>query len=153
VLDRAGALAPSLRLFTDAHAARTVAVVGEGARPAYAGALAAAGGRVLRVPEREGHLDLGALLDRLGAGGELPDGVRPVQSLLVEAGPGLATALLRQNLADRLFVFVAPKVLGAGTPTVGDLGIGQMAEARAFAEATWEPVGPDVLLRGYLRAV
>ncbi|HLT45969.1 MAG TPA: bifunctional diaminohydroxyphosphoribosylaminopyrimidine deaminase/5-amino-6-(5-phosphoribosylamino)uracil reductase RibD, partial [Rubricoccaceae bacterium] len=153
VLDRTGALPTSLRLFSDEHAGRTVAVVGEGARPAYAGALEAAGGRVLRAPEPDGHLDLGAVLDRLGAGDGLPDGVRPVQSLLVEAGPGLATALLRRDLADRLFAFVAPKVLGAGTPAVGDLGVGRMAEARAFAEATWEVVGPDVLFRGYLRAV
>jgi diaminohydroxyphosphoribosylaminopyrimidine deaminase/5-amino-6-(5-phosphoribosylamino)uracil reductase len=44
-------------------------------------------------------------------------------------------------------------VLGAGTPAVGDLGIARMAEARGFAEAAWEPVGPDVLFRGYLRVV
>jgi diaminohydroxyphosphoribosylaminopyrimidine deaminase/5-amino-6-(5-phosphoribosylamino)uracil reductase len=153
VLDRAGMLPPSLRLFSDADAGRTVAVVGERAAPAYAEVLKAAGGRVLRAPERGGHLDLDALLAALGAGDGLPDGARAVQSILVEAGPGLATAFLRRDLADRLFVFVAPKVLGAGTPAVGDLGIARMAEARGFAEAAWEPVGPDVLFRGYLRVV
>jgi len=153
VLDRVGALPSSLRLFTDGHAGRTVAVVGEAARPGYARALAAAGGRLLRVPERDGHLDLGVVLDRLGAGEGLPEGQRPVQSLLVEAGPGLATAFLQRDLADRLFVFVAPKVLGRGTPAVGDLGVSRMAEALTSAEAAWEPVGSDVLFRGYLRPV
>ncbi|MDT0631267.1 bifunctional diaminohydroxyphosphoribosylaminopyrimidine deaminase/5-amino-6-(5-phosphoribosylamino)uracil reductase RibD [Rubrivirga litoralis] len=152
VLDRAGALPPGLALFTDG-AAPTVALVSDGAAPPYADALRRAGGAVLRVPERGGHLDLGAALDALGGGADLPNGVRPVQSLLVEAGPGLATALLAADLADRVCWFVAPKLLGAGTPALGSLGAGRMADALAFEDAVWETVGDDVLLRGYRRAV
>lgn len=147
VLDRLGALPPSLRLFADG-AAPTLAVVGEAARPAYADR---DGVTVLRVPEADGHLDLGPLLDRLGAGEGLPEGVRKVQSLLVEAGPGLATALLAQDLVDRVLWFVAPKLLGRGTPAVGDLGTARMADALAFAEAAWETVGPDACVLGSLR--
>jgi diaminohydroxyphosphoribosylaminopyrimidine deaminase/5-amino-6-(5-phosphoribosylamino)uracil reductase len=153
VLDRAGTLPPTLRLFADAHAGRTVAVIGETAAPAYAVPLEAAGGRLLRLPETEGHLDLGLLLDRLGAGTGLPDGTRPVQSLLVEAGPGLATALLRADLVDRLFVFVAPKLTGQGKPGVYGLGIQKMNDALGFAEVAWEPVGADVLFKGYVRSL
>ena len=149
VLDREGALPPTLALFTDEHAAETVAVVSPEAAPAYAGDLAARGGRVLRVPLAGGHVDLGALLDALGAGHSLE---RPVQSVLVEPGPGLATAFLRGGLADRLFAFVAPKVVGAGVPIAGDLGTERMADALVFEESAWETVGPDALLRGYLRA-
>lgn len=152
VLDRTGALSPDLRAFTDG-ASPTLAAVAPGTTPTYADALRQQGGDVLAVPAREGHLDLGALLDRLGTGDGLPPGVRPVQSVLVEAGPGLATALLAQDLVDRVFWFVAPKLTGAGTPSVGDLETDRMAEALAFAESAWETVGPDVLLRGYLRAV
>ena len=74
-------------------------------------------------------------------------------SLLVEAGPGLATALVRQDLADRFFLFVAPKLIGQGIPALGDLGIDRMAEALEFAAHRWEPVGDDLLLRGYRRSV
>ncbi len=152
VLDRTGTLPPTLKLFTDADAGRTVAVVAEGVRPAYAPYLADAGGCVLEVPLHEGRLDLGALLDRLGRGEGLPEGARRVQSVLVEAGPGLATALLERDLVDRLFAFVAPKLVGGdGTPALGPLGVADMAEARGFVDAVWEPVGADVLLRGYLR--
>ncbi|PAP76465.1 riboflavin biosynthesis protein RibD [Rubrivirga marina] len=151
VLDRAGALPPGLGLFTDG-AAPTLAVVADGAAPAYADALAEAGGAVLRVPTHDRHLDLGALLDRLGAGEGMPEGVRPTQSLLVEAGPGLATALLAQDLVDRVLWFVAPKIVGEGTPAVADLRLRKMADALAFVEATWETVGHDVLFRGALRA-
>ena len=150
VLDRTGALPAGLRLFTDG-AAPTLAVTA--AEPPYADALRLHGGAVWTVPERDGHLDLGAVLDRLGAGEGLPAGVRPVQSLLVEAGPGLATALLAADLVDRVWWFVAPKVAGAGTPAVRDLGTTAMADALTFAESRWETVGPDALLVGYRREV
>jgi diaminohydroxyphosphoribosylaminopyrimidine deaminase/5-amino-6-(5-phosphoribosylamino)uracil reductase len=153
VLDRTGALPPDRALFTDAHADHTIAVVGEGhGMPEYADALRDAGGHVLRIPETEaGHLNLTALLTRLGK-----DGGRsapPMQSLLVEAGPGLATALFRQDLVDRFLCFVAPKLVGDGMPSLRSLGIEQMDDALTFAESTWEPVGDDLLFRGYRRAV
>ena len=150
VLDRTGALPPTLGLFADG-AAPTLAVVAQGAGPAYADALHQRGGAVWAVPERDGHLDLGALLDHLGAGADLPAGRRPVQSLLVEAGPGLATALLAADLADRVWWFVAPKVAGLGTPAISDLGTERMADALRFVDSRWETVGPDALLVGYRR--
>ncbi|MFP4229063.1 MAG: bifunctional diaminohydroxyphosphoribosylaminopyrimidine deaminase/5-amino-6-(5-phosphoribosylamino)uracil reductase RibD [Salinivenus sp.] len=153
VLDREGALPPDRTLFTDAHAARTLAVIGENRpAPAYADRLEDAGGHLLCIPETaDAHLDLRALLQCLGtdAGHE----AEPLQSLLVEAGPGLATALLRQDLVDRFFCFVAPKVVGRGTPSIGDLGITEMDDALTFAEQVWEAVGEDMLLRGYCREV
>lgn len=150
VLDRDGTLAPTLQLFTDGHAARTTAIVSDSAQPAYADVLDAAGGGLLRVPLRDDHLDLGALFDLLGEG---QTGRRPLQSLLVEAGPRLATALFREDLVDRYFVFVAPKIIGAGLPTLHDLGTARMADARTFAEHSWEVVGEDLLFRGYRRSV
>lgn len=150
VLDRRGVLPPTLRLFSDTYAGHTVAVVGPEAQPAYAAALDAAGGRLLRIPAPDGKLDLGALLDRLGRDGG-PDG-RPLQSLLVEAGPGLATSLFREDRVDRLLLFIAPKLLGSGLPTLRSLGLTRMADARTFAEHTWETVGDDLLFCGYRQA-
>lgn len=151
VLDRAGTLPPHLKLFADAYASCTTAVVGETARPAYADALRAAGGRLLRLPETDGHLDLQALFQRLGRDGGR-DGV-PMQSLLVEAGPGLATALLRQDLADRVFLFLAPRLFGDGVRALTRLGVDHLADAFTFVDHVWEQVGEDLLFRGYRRGV
>jgi diaminohydroxyphosphoribosylaminopyrimidine deaminase/5-amino-6-(5-phosphoribosylamino)uracil reductase len=154
VLDRSGTLPGVLKLFGVSDAARTVAFVATGGRPAYAESLEAAGGSVVPINERDGHLDLQAILTTLGSGVGLPAGSRRVQSVMVEAGPGLATAFLKADLADRLLAFVAPKLVGDdGIPAVGDLDIDQMAAALQPAESVWEAVGPDVLLRAYLRAV
>jgi len=153
VLDRTGTLSPDRTLFTDAHADRTIAVIGaDRPRPDYADRLTEAGGTILPIPETpDDHLDLPALLQRLGtdAGRE----AEPLQSLLVEAGPGLATALFRQDLVDRFLCFVAPKMVGEGIPAVRDLGITEMDDALTFAEQEWETVGDDVLLRGYCQAM
>ncbi|MEO0557879.1 MAG: bifunctional diaminohydroxyphosphoribosylaminopyrimidine deaminase/5-amino-6-(5-phosphoribosylamino)uracil reductase RibD [Bacteroidota bacterium] len=150
VLDRTGSLPGSLQLFTDDHAARTVVATTPEVTPAYANALRQLGGAVLAVDRAGDHLNLGALLDRLGSGDGLS---RPVQSVLVEAGPGLATALLTQDLVDRVAWFVAPKLIGMGTASVGDLGVPLMAEALGFVGSAWETVGQDALLRGWRRAV
>jgi diaminohydroxyphosphoribosylaminopyrimidine deaminase/5-amino-6-(5-phosphoribosylamino)uracil reductase len=149
VLDRKGTLPPDLKLFTDAHVPKTIAAVGEEVHPAYAEAFEERGGVVLQIHERDGHLNLGVLLDRLGAGVE-PH--RPLQSLLVEAGPGLATALWRADLVDRFALFIAPKLVG-GRRAVDNLFIERMADARTFESHRWEAVGPDMLFVGTRRAV
>ena len=148
VLDRTGALRPDLHLFTDG-AAPTLAV--SATPPGYADVLRQRGGAVLLADVVGGHLDLGAVLDALGAGEGVPDGVRPIQSVLVEAGPGLATALLAADLVDRVWWFVAPRLNGQGTPAIRDLGTKRMADALGFAESRWEAVGPDALLIGERR--
>lgn len=150
VLDRTGALPDGLRLLTDEHAQKTVVAVAEGVRLPYAEGFEARGGVLLPSPLLDGHLSLGALLDALGRG---VGPHRPVQSVLVEAGPALATALWRGDLVDRFFCFVAPKLVGGGLPALGDLGVERMADARAFAEWRWSHVGGDLLFEGFVRHV
>jgi len=68
-----------------------------------------------------------------------------VQSLLLEGGPTLATAFLEAGLVDKLLLFVAPVVGGAGRRFVGDLASPlELSGIRARA------VGEDVLLEAYV---
>ena len=66
-----------------------------------------------------------------------------VQSLLLEGGPTIATAFLAAGLVDKLMLFVAPVVAGAGPRFVGDVA----AEVKGMRARR---VGEDVLLEGYL---
>jgi diaminohydroxyphosphoribosylaminopyrimidine deaminase/5-amino-6-(5-phosphoribosylamino)uracil reductase len=54
---------------------------------------------------------------------------RDRQHVFLEGGPTLAAAFLRAGLVDEIVTYVAPVLLGAGTPAVGDLGISTIAEA------------------------
>lgn len=49
--------------------------------------------------------------------------------VLLEGGPTLLAAFLREGLVDELIVHLAPKLLGAGPPGVADLGVRGIGEA------------------------
>jgi diaminohydroxyphosphoribosylaminopyrimidine deaminase/5-amino-6-(5-phosphoribosylamino)uracil reductase len=57
---------------------------------------------------------------------------RDRQHVFLEGGPTLAAAFLRAGLVDEVVGYVAPILLGAGTPAVGDLGITTLAGAVRF---------------------
>lgn len=58
----------------------------------------------LTLPQNEGKVDLSALIQALGD--------RQFNEVWVEAGPGLAGALLHAGLVDELICYQAPKLLG-----------------------------------------
>ncbi len=57
---------------------------------------------------------------------------RDRQHVFLEGGPTLAAAFLAAGLVDEVVAYVAPMLLGAGTPAVADLGITTMADAMRF---------------------
>ena len=68
-----------------------------------------------------------------------------VQSLLLEGGPTLATSFLAEGLVDKLLLFVAPTLSGAGPRWSGDL-----AAPVALTRLSSSAVGDDVLLEAYV---
>jgi diaminohydroxyphosphoribosylaminopyrimidine deaminase / 5-amino-6-(5-phosphoribosylamino)uracil reductase len=68
-----------------------------------------------------------------------------VQSLLLEGGPRLAAAFLRDDLIDKLLVFVAPKLSGQGPRLFHD-----ETPPRPLTRLTATQVGEDVLLSAYV---
>ena len=79
----------------------------------------------------EGEKELAAVL--------AADGVHHV---LLEGGPTLAAAFLRDGLVDEVVAYVAPVLLGAGATAVGDLGIRSIDEALRL-----EPIDITTLVR------
>ncbi|MBA3384226.1 MAG: dihydrofolate reductase family protein, partial [Actinobacteria bacterium] len=69
-----------------------------------------------------------------------------VQSLLLEGGPTIATAFLERGLIDKLLLFVAPALSGAGPHLFNDF-----AGPRELTHSTVRPVGENLLFEGYLR--
>ncbi|MBX9795399.1 bifunctional diaminohydroxyphosphoribosylaminopyrimidine deaminase/5-amino-6-(5-phosphoribosylamino)uracil reductase RibD [Sphingomonas sp.] len=52
-----------------------------------------------------------------------------VDHLLVEGGAGAAAAFVAAGLVDRLILYRAPILIGAGRAALGDIGLGRLAEA------------------------
>jgi len=71
-----------------------------------------------------------------------------VQSLLLEGGPTLATAFAAAGLVDKLLLFVAPMLAGAGPRFLADL-----PEPVELHDLSARPVGDDLLVEAYIREI
>jgi len=102
------------------------------------GTLAADAPRLdVRLPGLEARSPRPVLLSRDGAAPEgwlhlrAPEEVSalPGDHLLVEGGAETAAAFLRAGLVDRLILYRAPILIGAGKPALGDIGLANLADA------------------------
>jgi GTP cyclohydrolase II len=98
--------------------------------------VAGAGIRVL--PPGPGGVDLAAALRQLRDEG--------VRSVLVEGGAQVITSLLGAGLADRIVVGTAPRIIGAGTEAVGDLGVARVTEGIALRNRSVHLTADDVVM-------
>ena len=98
-------------------------------------------GEVLQVSKTEGHVNLREAFKLLGEKG--------IASVLVEGGQQLSSSLIRDGLVDKLELFIAPKLLGAGTRSFINIGINKMKEIAELKDVQWQKVGDDMLLTGY----
>ncbi len=61
-----------------------------------------------------------------------------VRHLMVEGGSSILSTFLAAELVDELIVYVAPTLLGSGTPALNDLGITTLAKAQRWS---WDDAG------------
>jgi diaminohydroxyphosphoribosylaminopyrimidine deaminase / 5-amino-6-(5-phosphoribosylamino)uracil reductase len=66
--------------------------------------------------------------------------------VLLEGGPTLASAFLREGAIDRILTYVAPILLGGPITAVGDLGVPTITRALRWRFDGADRVGPDLLL-------
>jgi len=143
----------SRRLVHELRAASDAVAVGMGTVRADAPRLDARDVPAVRQPRRlafgRGPLPEGSELElRTGPLAEevaalARDGV---QSLLLEGGPTLAGAFVSAGLVDKLLLFVAPRLSGAGPGLLDAL-----AEPLSLVRLSSRQVGDDVLLEAYVR--
>ncbi|MPQ99122.1 bifunctional diaminohydroxyphosphoribosylaminopyrimidine deaminase/5-amino-6-(5-phosphoribosylamino)uracil reductase RibD [Modestobacter sp. I12A-02628] len=70
-----------------------------------------------------------------------------VRRVMLEGGPTLAAAFLRARLVDEAELHLAPQLLGAGLPLVGELGISTMSGALQWQVVAVDRLGPDTRFR------
>ena len=74
-----------------------------------------------------------------------------VNSILIEAGGILCGEFLKQNLADKIYQFIAPKILGDSSAKsfVEGFKILNINECSNFKIATLKNINPDILFELY----
>ena len=73
---------------------------------------------------------------------------RDVRHLLLEGGPRLARAFLAAGLIDEVVWYVAPVLLGTGSPALADLGIATLGDAIRLRDVHVEQIGEDARISG-----
>ncbi len=129
---------PSARLVATARQHPTLLVTIPGHPPTARAPYQEAGAEVVTVARGEGGLSLRALLQALAQ--------RGVTRVLAEGGAGIAAALLREGLVDRLAWFHAPSVMGGdGMPAAYPLPVDVLAAMPRFRRVAARPLGDDWL--------
>ncbi len=99
------------------------------------------GAQVLVVPENErGWVSLEHLWKKLAEMG--------ITSVLVEGGSTVHTECLKRKMAERMVLFIAPKILGSGIDAIGDLGIRNINSALELDQVRMRNLGEDILVTG-----
>lgn len=146
VLDSRLRLPASARMLAGPDPERTWVLARRDAPARRRTRLEAAGARVLAVAAGPGGLDPRRALEALAAQG--------VGEVLVEGGGAVAAALLGAGLVDEVHWFTAPSVLGGdAAPSVGALGLRRLAERIDLVEPSVRRLGPDLYIRGRVRAL
>jgi diaminohydroxyphosphoribosylaminopyrimidine deaminase/5-amino-6-(5-phosphoribosylamino)uracil reductase len=121
-----------------AHAPADLLVVTTSAAPAERRrALEKRGVRVLIYDGPDGRADLRRLVEYLGTERYL--------SLMIEAGSKLNWAALESGVADKIFFYYAPKILGGlqSLPVAGGAGRRSRKDAILFRNVSLHPITPD----------
>ncbi|MCU0550938.1 MAG: bifunctional diaminohydroxyphosphoribosylaminopyrimidine deaminase/5-amino-6-(5-phosphoribosylamino)uracil reductase RibD [Leptolyngbya sp. Prado105] len=77
---------------------------------------------------------------------------RGLNTILWECGGNLAAQAIRQGCVQKVWAFVAPKIIGgenAPTP-IAELGLEKMTDAIRLTRVTWSAIESDLLIEGYL---
>lgn len=138
VLDSNIRIPLTAKILKNQDRARTLIVTSPDASPPKIAALQALGVETMAIQETaRGQIDFRKLLDALGK--------RSISSLLIEGGTAIITSVLKEALADRLVVFVAPKIIGKGIEAVGNLGLLNMDHAIRLCEGRIFRRGDDMV--------
>jgi diaminohydroxyphosphoribosylaminopyrimidine deaminase / 5-amino-6-(5-phosphoribosylamino)uracil reductase len=117
-----------------------------GTNSAKARTLAKAGIETFRTRNRRGHVCLDTVLAELGR--------REILHVLLEAGAALNGAALEADIVDKLVLFYAPKIMGAGGVPFAQIAASKsFSKLPALANLTVNRYAPDVLIEGYLHDV
>lgn len=145
-LDLDGARQP-LRVVVDSQLriSQSARIVGENTIIATTRQGRVGAAEVVRLPaDTDGRVSLPALLEELGN--------RKLISLLVEGGARVHGAFFAQGLVDKVYAYVAPRLIGGQTAPgpVGGNGIEHLTDAVALRDMDMARLGDDLMISAYV---
>lgn len=77
-------------------------------------------------------------------------GKMKISSILVEGGAKLATTFVEEKLADRVSIFIAPKIIGNGPSSFLGTSFEKMSQAIELKKIETKSIGNQILIQGVL---
>jgi diaminohydroxyphosphoribosylaminopyrimidine deaminase / 5-amino-6-(5-phosphoribosylamino)uracil reductase len=131
---------PTEAILWDTSVAATVIFTQTGANPRVRNLLIDRGVEVLELDTLSPKLVMNNLFDR----GFL--------SVLWECGGTLAASAIADGVIQQVLAFIAPKIVGgtSAPSPVGDMNIRSMMDALVLERVSYQQIGADILIKGYL---
>jgi diaminohydroxyphosphoribosylaminopyrimidine deaminase/5-amino-6-(5-phosphoribosylamino)uracil reductase len=122
---------------------RTIIATSELSDPSKKEQLREKGVAIWDFPLNErGNIDLKVLLRRAAH--------QDITSILVEGGSEVFSIFLQSGLTDKVYVFIAPTLLGSGRSSIMDIGIDTITSALRLRDVDCQRYGEDALITGYI---
>lgn len=103
------------------------------------------GAEIIITPSKNNKVDLLYLMKVLGE--------KEIDSILLEGGSNLNYSALQKGIVDKVFSFIAPKIIGGGSakPPVGGEGIPYMKDAISLKDINICRFEDDIMIEAYVR--
>ncbi|MCR4842858.1 MAG: bifunctional diaminohydroxyphosphoribosylaminopyrimidine deaminase/5-amino-6-(5-phosphoribosylamino)uracil reductase RibD [Eubacterium sp.] len=143
ILDTSFRVPEDSLVFTEQDVAKTIVAVGGVTDTEKKARLEEKGVEIFEAgTDASGVVDIKCLLAELGQ--------RQIDSVLVEGGGGVEGSFVSQGLADRVYAYIAPVIVGgrdAKSPVEGD-GIASLSDALRLSNTVLLNLGGDTVLTG-----
>lgn len=123
---------------------KTIIIASENISPEREAQFLQKGVQVAKLKEQNNRLDFQDIMRLLGD--------MAIDSLYIEGGSAILASAFESGCVHKVYTAIAPKIIGgreAFTP-VGGEGIERMRDAIVLNRVSYEVVGPDVIVKGYL---
>ena len=99
---------------------------------------------LIKCPLKENYIDLSYLFKELVH--------RNIDSIIIEGGAEVNFNVLKNNLAQKIYAFMAPIIVGGkeSKAAFGGLGFEQLKDAKRLKQISYKSIGRDILIEGYL---
>mgnify|MGYP006281641415 CR=1 FL=1 len=144
ILDSRLSIPEEAKVLQIESASDTFIIFNQAADPEKQKRLADRGVRLICAPTKDGFLDLDAVMALLAE--------RSITSLLIEGGSRVMGSVLRAGIADKIYFFYAPKILGGddGIPIASGPGPDLMAGSVPITDVDVRQFDADVMISGYI---
>jgi len=145
VLDSSLKISTKARLFSGVRPSDCIIATTKKASIRKINILRKKGISVIVCPQKSGQPDLKWLFKELTK--------REITSILMEGGAHVIGNALKQKLVDKIYIYIAPKILGDQKALSSIVGIntGNVNKSISLKRMTFQEIGKDILIQGYVK--